>query len=514
MIRRRPLDSRIERQIIQGLITSDRFIREIKPIFKQNSLTLPFAKIIASWCFDFHKKYQAAPGRIIQDIFIEKKKTELDSDQSDLIEEFLTSISDEYSRSDTFNTGYYLQKAENHLRSTSLQNLSKEISQAVARGDIEEAEALAKGYERVSRPESRGIDPIFDSKFIASLFDENTNDQLFSLPGQLGKVMGPFERGWLAAVVGSAKAGKTWWLMMAALRALFAGYNVIMISLEMSSKAMGRRIWHYINGLPTRKWAGDMLIPVWDCEHNQKGTCQKSQRLNDADLVKDESSGIWLPINKSALKEFDTENPKGYKPCKECMGSRDYLCTNWYKKANKEELTIAQVLKKKQAMKRSALIRGSKFHLVEFPSGTLTMSGLRAYLYNLEQYDGFVPDVVITDYADKFKPEKNNDYRHGINEIWEGHKGLAQDKNVCVITGSQSNTARTGKTIKQGSWAEDIRKLNLIDIGWALNMTPEQKLRGIMEIGIMAQRHDFFDVMGSVNVLHQLKIGRPYIASY
>ena len=513
--RRQPLDSRIERQLITGLIVSERFIQEIKPILKSNSLQLPFARTIANWCIEFYDIHKTAPGKIIQDVFIEKRKHELDSDQAELIEDFLTSISAEYEQQETFNVGYYVEKCELHLRSISILNLEQNLKQARIGGRIEEAEALVKGYERAIRPESKGVDPINDNVVISNAFSQNTGDELFQLQGAIGKTIGKFERGHLFAIVGAAKAGKSWWLMITALKALFAGYNVIFISLEMSEKAMIRRIWHYINGLPTRRWAGDILIPVWDCEHNQKGTCDwKSRRLGTIDLVKDEDSGIWLPINKNAVKEFDEENPKGYIPCTECKGSKDYLCTNWYKKANKEELTIAQVMDKKQAMKRSALIRGSKFHLVEFPSGQLTMSELRAYLYNREQYHGEVYDCIVSDYADKMKAEHNREYRHSINEIWEGHKGLAQEKNALVVTGSQSNTSRSGKKIGQGGWAEDIRKLNLIDSGMALNMTPEQKIRGMMEIGIMANRHEYFDILGSVRILHQLKIGRPYLSSY
>ncbi len=502
--RRKPPDSRIERQIIQGLITSERFIKEIKPILTIDSLSLPFTKSVALWCLDFFDNHGTAPGKVIQDIFIEKRKRDLDDDQATLIEDFLTSISDEYERQETFNVSYYLKKAETHLRSASLQNLSREITRAVTGGRIEEAEALAKGYERISRPQARGVDPINDTKFLVSLFDENINDQLFSLHGAIGRTMGPFERGHLFAIVGAQKAGKSWWLMLTALRALFAGYNVIFISLEMSEKQMGRRIQHYINGLPTRRWAGEMLIPIFDCEKNQKGTCKKSKRTSSIDLIKGEDN---------EFPHFD-DAPKKYKPCTECMGSRDFICTSWFKKTTKEELTIERVLKKKQAMKRSAMIRGSKFHLVGFASGTLTMSELRAYLYNLEQYDNFVPDVIITDYADKMKPEHHQDHRHGINEIWEGHKGLAQEKNALVATGSQSNTVRTGKRIGQGDWADDIRKLGLVDESMALNMTPEQKQRGIMECSMIAQRHEFSDILQSCIVLHQLKIGRPYIASY
>lgn len=510
--RRKPLDSRIERQLITALIVSERFIKEILPILKINSLQLPFAKTVAKWCLDFYEQHQVAPGKIIQDIFVEKRKHELDSDQAEMIEEFLTSISDEYTKQETFNVGYYLEKVEFYLRELSIKNLEQDLKQARIGGRIEEAEAIAKGYERVARPLSKGVDPINDNVVIANAFSDDSGDRLFSLPGHIGKVMGPLERGWLFAIVGAAKSGKTWWLMLTALRALFAGYNVIFFSLEMSEKAMIRRIHHYINGLPTRRWAGELLIPVWDCEYNQRGTCDSnSKRLSKVDLVKDEDAGIWIPKD---VKDFDKITPAKYIPCAECKGTRDYACTNWFKKTTKKELKIDQVLKKKQALKRSALVRGSRFHLVEFPSGQLTMSEMRAYLYNREQYHGEVYDVGITDYADKMKAEHNREYRHAINEIWEGHAGIAQEKKMLWVTGSQSNTSRTGKKIKQGDWAEDIRKLNLISIGMALNMTPEQKQRGLMDIGLMANRHDFFDVLGEVKVLHQLKIGRPYISSY
>jgi len=500
--RRKPVDSRIERQIIQGLITSTRFITEIRPILKQNSLQLPYAQIIAQWCLEFHDAHKIAPGRNIEDIFIEHRKLDLNDDIADLIEDFLTSISDEYELQENFNVDYYLKKAELHLRSVSLENLYKNIKKAITGGRIEEAEALAKGYERVTRAKTKGVDPLFDSEFIASVFDENTGDRLFSLPGALGKQIGPLERGWLFAFVGSAKVGKSWWLMLIALKALFSGLNVLFLSLEMSEKQMGRRMHHFINSLPTRKWAGKMLIPIFDCEKNQKGTCVKSKRVSDIDLSTDE--GI--------ITDFK-DAPKNYKVCTKCMNTKDYVCCTWFKKTNKKELTLQKALKKKTALKRSAMLRGGRFHLVEQPSGKYTMSEFRSYLYNLEHYENFVPDVIVTDYADKFKPE-NREYRHGLNEIWEAHKGLAQEKNALVITASQSNTARTGKDIGQGSFAEDIRKLNLVDIAVGLNMTPEEKLQGLCRALIMANRHEDFSLVAQVKILHQLKIGRPFLDSY
>lgn len=909
--RRRPIDPSIERQLITGMIVSDEFIQEIKPLLKQDSLTLPYAQTICDWCLTFYDNFGSAPGANIKDIFIEKKKHQLNDDVAELIEDFLSSISEEYARDEVFNAKYYLNKSKDHLRSVSLNKLAKKIQKAVTGGRLEEAEALAKGYQRVEIIKSKGIDPLFDSEFIASIFDENDTDSLFSFPGALGRAIGPLKRGWLFAFVGSAKTGKcltkdsmitlddgrlkplkyvidnkasntvsmnndfkivksnisefysngikpivevttktgrkikltrnhplfdlnygwisiddglkigdciavpktisvfgnkklpinhvnliaylladggltgsevtftkkekeikddviriitelgdcyriddeltisinkgkkcyspektktkkmlikynipfcksiykvipdciftlpkpqlkeflktlftgdgsifdfgieycsgseemirqishlllrfgiigkvrgkfnkrfnktywtfsildsfyikkfikeigfnfskgekaelifqkalnkkkrsyydgfpcecrdllidkinksglhkkqfksvgnkhtekgityglldksnkvlkdeyfdkllnadvffdkivsiedkgfeetyditipgyhnfiandimahnTWWLMLTGLRALFAGYNVLFLSLEMSEKEMGRRIQHYINSAPTRKWAGEMLIPVFDCEKNQKGTCTLSKRISKKDLT-----------SKDGMIENFDDAPANYKPCTVCMDlkNKEFKCKSWFRKTTKEELTLEKALKKKTALKRSAMIRGAKFRLIEQPSGKYTMNEFRSLLYNLEHYENFVPDIIITDYADKFKSE-SRDYRHGINEVWEGHKGLAQEKNCLVVTASQSNTARTGKDIGQGAWAEDIRKLNLIDVGIGLNMTPEEKKMGIMRALVMAQRHDYFDTLAQVKLLHQLKIGRPYLDSY
>ncbi len=501
--RRKPIDSIMERQICIGLIVSTQFIQQLKQIYNNDSLQLSYTKIIAQWCFEFFEHYKSAPGKNIEDLFLEHKKLDLNDDIADLIEDFLTSISNEYEKNDdVFNTKYYLEKAKNYLKGVSLEKLAKNILKAVKGGRLEEGEALAKGYKRVDIVTSKGVDPLFSSEFIASVFNENSGDKLFSLPGELGKQIGALERGWLFAFVGSAKVGKTWWLMLIALKALFSGLNVLFLSLEMSEKQMGRRIQHYINSLPTRKWAGMMLIPVFDCEKNQKGTCKKSKRISDIDLSTDE--GIITNFKDA---------PKNYKVCTKCMHSKDYVCCTWFKKTNKKELTLQKALKKKIALKRSAMLRGGKFHLVEQPSGKYTMTEFRSYLYNLEHYENFVPDVIVTDYADKFKPE-NKEYRHGLNEIWEAHKGLAQEKNILVVTASQSNTARTGKDIGQGSFAEDIRKLNLVDIAVGLNMTPEEKLQGLCRALILANRHGDFSLVSQIKILHQLKLGRPYLDSY
>lgn len=450
-------DARFERSIVTGMIVSTEFLQGIEPIFQEGWLRIPFAQTIARWCLDYFEQYKIAPGKYIEDIFQDQKDNIFDSDESNMVETFLFDISNEYIKGEAFNAKYILDKAETHFRERSLKNLTNEIKKALIGGRVEEAEALVKGYTRITRIQTKGVNPITDPKVIASALDDTAGDRLFSLPGVLGETIGVFERGWLFAFVGASGTGKSWWLMLTALKALFTGLNVVFISMEMSEKQMARRIQHWINGQPTKRWAGELEIPFFD-DNSETGISHKT--------------------------------------------------------ITRQELTIRQAIQKSKALKRSALVRGNSFKLVTYPSRSATIGDIKAYLHNLENYENFIPDVIVTDYADKVKAdETKQQWRHQLAQIWEAHKALAQEKSCLVVTASQSNTARTGKTIKQGDWSEAIAKLELSDAGMAINMSAEDKKQGIMKAMVMKQRDDYFDLTQEITVLHQLKIGRCYLDS-
>lgn len=308
-------------------------------------------------------------------------------------------------------------------------------------------------------------------------------------------------------IVGSAGIGKTWWLMYIALRALFSGLNVVFVSLEMSELQMVRRIQHWVTGNPLAKHAGHLLLPVFDCVKNQDGRCKDGCSESLYPFSIDKNQKIILPDYYEA--------PKNYETCTECMGHSKFEVSSWFRREEKEReaLTIDRAMAKRRAVEKMSAVKGKRFKVYGMNSGEGTMQQLETYLNHLEYYEGFVADVVVTDYADKFKNDRQ-DYRHGINDIWEQHKGMAQRRHCLVATGSQSNTARSGKDIKQGDWAEDIRKLNLVDIGFSINQNDEDKMKNIYRCSLMKQRHDDFNAFVKITVLSMLKIGRPYLDSY
>lgn len=509
--RRKPtIDSRIERQVIIGMIISDRFIREIRPLCSPDGLQADFARRVAQWCLDYHAKYGKPPGKHIEDLYLQHKK-EVPEEEAALLEEFLSGISEEYERAGGFNDVYILDEAEQHFRLTALKNLQDKLKRAIIGGKPEEAEELVKSYKRPARPRSQGIDPLRDIDCIVNALtpEEDNRDVILRLPGDLGDAAGPLERGFFAAVQAESGVGKTWWLWFISQLAVFSGYDTVFFSMEMSTLKMIQRIWQTVAGAPSTilqpyelSYDGQLLIPVFDCEKNQTNECK-------------EVCDVALFNGDKRVRPSFQNAPRGYKSCSRCRGKSDFDVSAWWKVAGKRDrLDPGVFLQKHAVLDRSGVLkRAGKFHLVEFPSRRCTMEDLRVYLNNLEYYEGFIPSVIITDYADKLKWSIPGDPRVSIGEIWDDHKGLAQERHCLVVTASQSNTMRSGKQVGRGSWGETQEKEHLLDLGIAFNQSASDQAAGIMRGSLAKKRHGQMERTAEVMVLQQLAIGRPYIDS-
>lgn len=491
--RKPPVDNRIERQIILGMVVSDRFLREIQPMLKGNDFQVDYISTIASWCLDYWNKYQQAPKKNIEDVFHTHKK-EFSEDIIESIENFMSGLDEEYEKDDNhFNAEYILDKAENYFRACALKNLQTQIQQYLMGDRLDEAEEAIKEYQRPQRPQNKGVDPIRDTNAITQALkpDEENEDIVIQLPGALGKACGPLERGCLIAIQAESGVGKTWWLLLLALLCVLKGFNIIFYSLEMAIRKMIRRIWQDILSVPTR---GDGLvkIPTFDCVLNQSNECRLKKRKG-----------------KVKISSVD------YVPCDACRDNWDMgMMTVYHIEVKKDLLDPALAIHKHMIMERTGMLkRLGRFHLIEYPSNEITFSEAKTYMNNLEYYDDFIPDVFITDYADKFKWDIPRDARNSIGLIWGGHKGLAQGKHCLGITASQSNTERSGKRVGKASWAETIEKRRMLDLGIAFNQSDEDYEKGIMYANIDKLRDGERIGTAEVAILQSLTIGRPYIDS-
>ena len=434
-----------------GLITNNTFLKEIRPIFNNEFITSPFVKTITRWVFDYYDQYDKAPGKTIQDIYNTKLKNgEIIDDQEELIENFLQSISDEYTEEE-FDVFFNIDQTEKYFRTRKAELLLSQGKYLLSEGELDKVEALITDFSKVSRAGGTGIDVINDLHVIKEVTNFEKHE-MFKLTGELGRVIGYFERGDLVAVAAPPKRGKTWWLIEFSVTAAWQRLNVLFISLEMIDRQVLKRFYQRIASEPRK--GRTINIPKFD-------------EFDNVTFQKTTKSGLTTDILKKALKSFKKMSR---------VGNLRVMC---------------------------------------YPSYSANVEDIYLHLYNLENYEGFVPDVIVIDYADILAPERNapRDYRHRLDETWKKLRGLAQKINGLVITATQTTRATFKKDVEQGDIAEDMRKIAHVATMIAINQKTEDKDKSAVRVKVLAHRHEDFNVSRDILVLQNLTIGRPILGS-
>lgn len=125
-----------------------------------------------------------------------------------------------------------------------------------------------------------------------------------------------------------------------------------------------------------------------------------------------------------------------------------------------------------------------------FPSGTLTVTGLEAYIEMLEFQFGYIPNVLIVDYPDLMKIDKN-DLRVATGRTIVDLRGLMQAKNLAGICPTQTN--RKGwdaSTVKSSMISEDASKLYTADMSATYSRTEQEKKMGLARLTVNKCRDD------------------------
>jgi hypothetical protein len=182
-----------------------------------------------------------------------------------------------------------------------------------------------------------------------------------------------------------------------------------------------------------------------------------------------------------------------------------------FKKESMKGIDLSEVEKIQQRYKKYT--RTGEMKLITYPSDGGSIKDIETELFNLEYYEGFIPDVLVVDYADILKPDSDRmEYRHQLDSTWKSLRGLAQEKSILVVTGSQTNRGGMYRDARGDDVAEDIRKLAHVTKMISLNQNEKEKEDGIMRIEAMVQREGrMFN--GQIVVLQCYDIGRPYLDS-
>ncbi len=451
-MKREQVDLSEERKIVSNMILSTDFLREISLLVKASLMRSSYARQVVTWILEYYEHYKESPGKNIQDIYLQKSKYLEDEDDTEIIAEFLTRLSEEAENFKLQNIGYSVASAIHFLKIQSITKLKNDLDGFLLEGDPVKAEQSIATYTRIEQLKGEGVSLLYDAPRVMQAFMRE-EELLFTLPGALGRVAGEFTRGSFVAWLGFMKRGKSWWLWYCGQVAAFSGCRVLFITLEMQEYEIVRRGWEGLVGSP--KVEKEITIPYFE--------------------------------------------PVG---------------TKWevmHRKEKRKGVNVSEIPEKQKKLRN--VMRAGDIRIEAFPTYSATVEDIIAHLDNLQYYDNWVPDVLIVDYADIIKPSGGgNEVRHQLDNIWKKLRGLAQARNISVITASQAGRKGATQDIDVEDSAEDVRKLAHVTKMLVINRNKEEKKKGIFRIGSGLERNEGQEFNQAV-VLECLDIGKPYLDS-
>lgn len=510
-------DAFIERRIIIGMIVSTEYLQEVSQFWSPTLLAAPTSRLLSEWCFEYFNKYQHAPSRDIESIFANKKEI-MPLDKADDIEKILTGLSEEY-EDDQFNVKYLIDETTQYLQKRHLKKFADDIKGALLSGSVTEAEKIATSYSPlVSEAEYQSIDPFCSAQRIRRAFEEK-NQILIEFPVRdpSMKALGEFwndqlTRDGFVAIMGPEKRGKTFMLIELAMRAMSSGCNVAFFQAgDMTENQHLRRLCIYLSKRSDKKkYNHGLWIPEVDCLKNQSDECNKSSDVRECDfgVMKDKRK----QIDFDELCKLSAKNPD-YKPCRNC---RELEGTVWLKKQpTTKPLTWKEAYQHVHKWQKD---HNNKFRLCTYPNDSLCVSEIKSLLDIWERQDGFVPDVIIVDYADILAPDPDCtrlEHRHQVNKTWQRLRRLSQERHNLVATATQADAASYDKdSLKLSNFTDDKRKYSHVTAMYGLNQNDNEKKIGIMRLNALVVREDDFSITSQIRILQRLQIGRPFLGSF
>jgi len=230
----------------------------------------------------------------------------------------------------------------------------------------------------------------------------------------------------LTMLVAPRGRGKSFFISHCAKMALVQRWKPLIISLEMSEVAYTRRMLQAFFSISKDQ----AMVKIAQLQHGRDGT------LTDI---------LYEELERKTLRD---------------EGINEYL--------------ISRI--------RRDFRRRPPFFIKSFPTKSLDMKGLEAYLDQLERFYNFVPDAIFLDYPDLMKHDVRNK-RLELGEIVEQFRGLCDERNAAGIAVSQGNRdAESAQTVTGAMVAEDISKLATVDTCFTFSRTPMEEQLGLGRI--------------------------------
>lgn len=422
-----PLSGSLQENTLTLLCVSDEYCQLVRHAVPVELFSTFLYRDIIQRVYTFIDQHKKAPGAhlpdLVEDLLDDPKRGEP-------VKQLLHNIAE---LAEGLNAQYVVTQLERFTRQQRLKLAVIEASAAIQVGDLDKAEAA---WEKGTRERLRmfdagvGLDEVMKD---LKRHEDEAERILLGIPDLDIAGYGPGRKE-LHTFLAPPKAGKTWWLLYLAKRALLQRWRVLYITLEYEDLKLGRRFLQSLYSM-TKRQIDDLRLPGFS--------------LDDLERL--------IGFTMSEAKRPILTDPKSL---------RD----------------ITRKLAKFRARK-NLIIK-------QFPTGALTVNALRAYLDNLELSQNFAPDLIIVDYPMLMQIDAAN-YRISLSNIFKDMRGIGVARNAAVAIVHQVNREGAGSKIIDGrSAAEDWSITAISDALLTYNRTTTEKELGLARLFLALGRDD------------------------
>ena|GEM_PF-3025404 len=454
-MKERRFDGSEIRRVVAGMVTDKTVLTRLAARWPREGLFAAVQdNLIGGWCVGYLKQFGRPPGRDIEGVFEGWAANRTDEATVELVRKRLEGISNEYGRNgEGWSSDYLLDVAGRLFRRVQVRRALEAADQDLETGDLDAAEKRLTDLRRVEVGTDATVRPGEDAEFWQDVFDEDNVRPLIWYPKDLGAfVGGELSRDSFVAFMGTAKRGKSFWLLDAAYRAARARHRVAYFEAgDLSRRQIGRRMGMRALRRP-RPGVFEVKVPT-----------------------------IWKPGPKTDLE------------VRQAVPISDLDCyREWRRMQRGEDL----------------------FRLQCHSNRSLTVAKIEGQIREWAS-DGWTPDAVVIDYADILAPPAGvREGRDQINENWMHLRRLSQDWHCLVLTATQSDAAGyDARLLKRKNFSDDRRKHDHVTAMLGLNSTDGEKEQGMWRLNWIDRRDAAQSEKGQVWVAGCLEIACPVVIS-
>lgn len=428
-----------ERNLVTAAIVNKGALARLSEVWQDDMLPNKWSNMIVGWCINYYRKHEEAPMRSIQPIFERWEAKTKDSGTARLVGKFLAGLSGNYNQNKKKfrNTDFITDQAGEYLNQVLLEKAVDETSIFLENGKVSKALERWNEFTPLEIGADTAIDVLNDRAAIKQAFNENVRPVIL-YDDDLGRFFGRhLQRDALIGVMGPEKRGKSYMLMEFGITAALQKQRVLYFDCgDMSRNQIIRRMMCRIAKAPL------------------------------------EPGKIKLPYSITKVKKQPPE-------------------VMWTTKTFKKDLTFKSAWKACRAtISKYRMEEGAGYlQLSCHPNSSLTIGAIDAIVQSKIR-QGWIPDVVIIDYADILaNPMHIKDSRAQIDYNWRGMRALSQKHHCLVLTATQAKaTSYMADTLDMSHFSEDKRKFAHVNGMISLNQTELERRDDVMRLGWLVLR--------------------------